>query len=155
MRTSPRGAFLRALALPGWGHASIGSYTRGGFYFVVEGATAFALVQTRLRLLEARRRLSFTESVVRRELVASGVTDPMEVQDALDGDPRVEDARALEESRAQQQEDWIAFGLFALFLSGADAYVSAHLKNFPAPLNVNVEPGTGGRMEFSLALSVP
>ncbi|HSG47352.1 MAG TPA: hypothetical protein VLA43_05965, partial [Longimicrobiales bacterium] len=46
---SPRGAFLRAALVPGWGHASIGSYKRAAFYFVTEGAAAWSLVKTRRR----------------------------------------------------------------------------------------------------------
>ena len=63
---SPTGAFLRALAVPGWGHAAIGSYGRGAFYAAVQSGTAYALIRTSLRLSEARERASLREQVLRR-----------------------------------------------------------------------------------------
>lgn len=153
--TSPGGAFLRAVLLPGWGHASIGSYHRGAFYFVVEGATAWTLFKTRRRFAEAQDRLLFHEAVLRADLEAEGVTDPAEVRERLDADATLEDLRGLEEARRQQREDWTAVGIFLLFLSGADAFVSAHLKDFPAPLVVNAQPVGNGRFELSVGITLP
>lgn len=151
---SPGGAFLRAVLVPGWGHASIGSYGRGGFYFLAEGVTAFGLIKTRLRLGEARDRVAFREGVLRSQAAADGLSEE-ELQDLLAEDPALEDLDALVDARKQQQEDWLAFGIFLLFLSGADAYVSAHLKDFPTPLDINAQPVGQGRMEFSVGLSLP
>jgi hypothetical protein len=152
---APRGAFLRAVLLPGWGHASIGSYHRGAFYFVLEGAAAWTLLKTRRRFDEAQKRGAFWESVIRQDLMAEGITDEVEIQELLDADPTLSDLRDLEEARRQQREDWTAVGIFLLFLSGADAYVSAHLQNFPVPLELNAEPVGGGRLELSLGFSLP
>ncbi|HSG07570.1 MAG TPA: DUF5683 domain-containing protein [Longimicrobiales bacterium] len=152
---SPRGAFLRAAAIPGWGHASIGSYKRAGFYFFTEGATAWSLVKTRRRVAEAEERVRFREGIVRADLAAEGVTDPEEIQTRLDDDKVLQDLLALEEARRQQREDWTALAIFLLFLSGADAYVSAHLKDFPAPIQVNVEPVGNGRIDLSVGVKLP
>ena len=152
---SPRGAFLRAAAIPGWGHASIGSYKRAGFYFFTEGATAWALVKTRRRVAEAEERVRFREGIVRANLADEGVTDPEEIQTRLDDDEVLQDLLALGEARRQQREDWTALGIFLLFLSGADAYVSAHLKDFPAPIQVNVEPVGNGRIDLSVGIKLP
>ena len=49
------------------------------------------------------------------------------------------DARGLVNARRQQLEDWIAFGAFLLFIGATDAFVSAHLRDFPEPLEPRVE----------------
>lgn len=152
---SPGGAFLRAILVPGWGHASIGSYHRGAFYFVAEGATAWMLLKSRRRFSEAQGRVAFHEKVIRADLAAEGVTEEPDIQEALDADPTLEDLRNLVEARRQQREDWTAVGIFLILLSGADAFVSAHLKDFPVPIEINAEPVGQGRMELSLGLTLP
>lgn len=150
---SPGGAFLRSLAVPGWGHAAIGSYGRGAFYVVAETGTWYALIRTRMRLNEARERASSRERNVRAGLEREGLTDPIEIETRLDADPALQDIRGLVEAREGQQEDWVALGIFLMLLSGADAYVSAHLANFPDPIDVGVVPGAAGGVE--LAVRVP
>ncbi len=152
---SPRGAFLRAVVVPGWGHSAIGAYNRGAFYVTVESATGWALIKARKRLQEATERVAFRESVVRAELAAQNRIDPDTVQAALDADETLQDLKSLEESRRQQREDWTALGIFMLFLSGADAYVSAHLQHFPQPIELNAVPVGGGRMELSVSVKLP
>lgn len=152
---APRSAFLRAVALPGWGHSSIGAYHRGAFYFVVEGASAWMLVKTRRRLSDAGNRLRFEEDLLRADLVAAGVTDEAEILKRLDADATLEDLRNLKEARRQQREDWTAVSAFLVLLSGVDAYVSAHLRNFPAPLSLEAQPAGNGRVELSLGFSLP
>jgi hypothetical protein len=152
---SPGGAFLRAVLVPGWGHAAIGSYTRGGFYFAFESATAYTLLRTRNRLSDARERAALRESVVRARLADEGVTDPTEIDARLEQDGTLGALNALVESRRGQQEDLVAWGIFLLFLSGADAYVSAHLARFPAPISVQFTPVASERAEVSLRIPLP
>jgi hypothetical protein len=152
---SPGGAFLRAVLVPGWGHAAIGSYTRGGFYFAFESATAYTLLRTRSRLSDARERAALRESVVRARLADEGVTDATEIDARLQQDQTLGSLNALVESRRGQQEDLVAWGIFLLFLSGADAYVSAHLARFPAPIAVQVTPVASERAEVSLKIPLP
>ena len=152
---SPRGAFLRALVLPGWGHAAIGSYTRGGFYFAAEAATWYTLLLTRQRLSEVRERVAFREGIVRARLAAEGVTEPQEIKAGLDDDSALRDLRSLQDARDGQQEDMVALGIFLLLLSGADAYVSAHLARFPDPIEVEVESMGRGRVALGLRLKLP
>jgi hypothetical protein len=152
---SPRGAFLRAVLVPGWGHAAIGAWNRGAFYVTIESATAWALVKTQKRVQEARERIAFREDFVRAELAARNQVDPDSIQAALDADETLQDLTSLEESRRQQREDWVALGIFFVFLSGADAYVSAHLQHFPEPIEVNAVPVGGGRMELSVSVKLP
>ncbi|MGD2044700.1 MAG: DUF5683 domain-containing protein [Gemmatimonadota bacterium] len=152
---SPGGAFVRSLLLPGWGHVAIGSYSRGGFYFALETATAYTFFRTRHRLSEARERVAFRESFLRADLAGQGVTDEEEIQAALDGDPILTSYQSLAESRRSQNEDLVAWGIFLLFLSGADAYVSAHLARFPEPIEVQVTPVASDRAEVGLRIPLP
>jgi hypothetical protein len=152
---SPRGAFLRAVAVPGWGHSAIGSYRRGAFYFVAEGITAWGLIKTRERIIEANQRVDFRESRLRADLAAQGVTDPTEIQTALDDDEALTDLLALQGARKSQRQDWTALGIFLLLLSGADAYVSAHLQHFPAPLTLDMQSSGNGRMDVSFSVKLP
>lgn len=152
-RPSPGGAFLRAIALPGWGHASIGSYTRGGFYFLAQSATAWMMVRVRQRIAAAEDLRELREARVRAELAAEGVEDPVEIEEALDGDEGVSAARSLVSARDQQFEDWLALGIFLVFLSGADAFVSAHLADFPEPVRLDLRP-VGERWEVGVSVPV-
>jgi len=152
---SPAGAFLRAVLVPGWGHAAIGSYTRGGFYFALESATAYTFLRTRRRLSEARERAALRESIVRADLATAGITDLDVIASRVGEDAALKGFQDLVKSREGQQEDLVAFGIFLLFLSGADAYVSAHLARFPAPIEVQVSPLSSDRAEIALRIPLP
>jgi hypothetical protein len=83
------------------------------------------------------------------------MTDPDEVAVAIATDPAVQAWEGLAESRGQQVEDWAAISIFLVLLGAADAYVSAHLMDFPEPLAVRVIPtGRDGGVEVGLALSL-
>ena len=151
---SPRGALVRAMLVPGWGHAAIGSYTRGGFYFAFESLTAYTFLRTRARLSDARERAGFRESFLRAGLAAGGVTDPAAIESALEQDDVLQGLESLASSRENQQEDLVAFGIFLLFLSGADAFVSAHLARFPAPIDVQAAPGVDGGVEVAVRVPI-
>lgn len=155
---SPGGAFIRSLAVPGWGHAAAGSYTRAGFYFLTSGATYWMLTKTARSLGVAEDRLSLVEQEVEAELRRGGLTNPDSVTVRVEGDERVVGARSLVESREQQMEDWTAFGIFWLLLNATDAFVSAHLADFPEPVEIDVRPGPPGRpteLRFSVPLGGP
>jgi hypothetical protein len=156
--TTPGGAFLRAVLLPGWGHVSIGAYTRGGFYFAAETTTGFLLARTARRLEIAKNGRDLKEDRLREELLAAGA-DPDSVPALIDLDPDVARSRRLVRSRRQQVEDWAALGLFMVFLSGADAFVSAHLRDFPEPIPVTLDleprPEGGVALGFKLAVGPP
>jgi hypothetical protein len=150
---TPGKAFLRAILIPGWGHASIDEHTRGGFYFLTESAAAWMMVRTRVRLGAAKDARDLQVAQVHARLAAQGITDPVAILAAEDEDAAVTAARDLVESRSQQFEDWLVFGVFMVFLGGADAFVSAHLKDFPEPLRVRVGPSRDGiRFEGSVGL---
>jgi len=151
---SPAGAFLRSALIPGWGHAKIGAYGRGAFYFAAEAGSAFMFLKSHSRLNLARDRRALWESVMTARLQAEGIEDPVELEEALAADERIEDLRGLEEARLDQREDWIALGIFFLLLGGADAFVAAHLADFPPPVEVNVNGTPDGRMEVGVSVPV-
>jgi len=152
-RISPRGAFIRSALVPGWGHAEVGAYGRGAFYFMVEAVSGFMLVKTHSRLNLARNRRALRESVLTDRLLESGIEDFQELEDMLAEDPLLEDLRGLETARSEQREDWMALGIFFLFLGGADAYVSAHLADFPGAVEVNATPSGGVEMGMSVPVN--
>ena len=152
---SPGGALLRAFLVPGWGHASIGSYNRGAFYFLVEGTSLWMMSRSQLRLAEAQARIRLREARLTADLADEGITDPFEIEERLDQDPAMQDLQGLEEARGRQREDWLALSIFLVLISGVDAYVSAHLQDFPDPIEVNVQPVGQGRIEVSARLRLP
>jgi hypothetical protein len=113
------------------------------------------LLRTRHHFSEAEARLAWRSDIVRADLVASGITDEAEIQKALDADADLEDLRNLKEARRQQREDWTAVSVFLVLLSGVDAYVSAQLRDFPAPLSIEAQPLGNGRVELSVGLTLP
>jgi hypothetical protein len=82
-----------------------------------------------MRELEALERVS-----------ADPTIDPGDIASAIKSDSGVVSALELEEIRRQQREDWLAFSVFFLLLAGADAFVTAHLAEFPDPLEVAIRP---------------
>ncbi|MDE2772334.1 MAG: hypothetical protein OXI46_01310 [Gemmatimonadota bacterium] len=142
---SPRGAFVRAVLVPGWGHASIGSYARGAFYFAAETVAGVMLARTFRRLSIAKDAQSLEETRLEQALLSVG-RPAEDIARLLDDDEAVMDARGLVETRQQQLEDWVALGVFLALLGGADAFVSAHLRDFPAPLTPEsrLVPGPAG-----------
>ena len=59
----------------------------------------------------------------------------------------------LVDAREQQREDWIAWSLFWLLASGVDAFVNAHLADFPAA--IELEPAQDRSLSVSLQIPLP
>jgi len=152
---SPGGAFWRALLVPGWGHAAIGSYGRAGFYVAAQSGTVYSLLRARMRIGEMQDRVSLREQLILARLAAEGITAPEEVDAQLEADQRLGELRLLLDSRKEQQEDLVALTLALVFISAADAYVSAHLARFPEPLDVGAEPSPSGGLDLSLRVKLP
>lgn len=150
---SPGGAFLRSMLIPGWGHAAVESYTRGGFYFAAESMSGGMLLKSLLRRGAAEDLVALRREASAARLRAEGHEDPDSIRALVDGDPDVQSAEGLVEARSQQVEDWAALAIFLLFVGAADAFVSAHLKDFPEPLEVQVG-GDGGVMEVKVSVPV-
>ena len=151
-RHNAGGAFLRSLLVPGWGQAAVGSPNRGGFYFGVESISLWMILKTSRTLRSAEEIAALRRAEAEARLIAAGETDPAEIANLLDEDEMVQEAAELVEIRSQQQEDWVAFALFFLLLGGADAFVAAHLADFPDPLEAEIRPlpNMGVELEFSV-----
>ena len=159
--TSPTGAMLRSFLLPGWGQAEFDAYFRGGIYFAGWSANWFMNFRNYVRLDDARNRLQQrTDQIEARILEAS--TNPDSLQAVLDSFPGIladsvaadslgSDLQGLVDSREQQREDWIAWSIFWVLASGIDAYVTAHLSDFPA--EIELRPGRD--RSVSLRVGVP
>ena len=150
---TPGGAFLRSALIPGWGHAKVGALGRGAFYFTLESAAVFMFLKSQSRLSLARDRVRMGEEVATARLQGQGLVDPLEIEEALAADEELTDLRGLETARSEQREDWMAVGIFFLFLGGADAFVSAHLAEFPTPVEVGFSGTPEGRV--GVAVSIP
>lgn len=152
-RPSPGGAFLRSVLVPGWGQASSGSYGRAAFYFLAQAGSGWMIYKTRSLRDTARRRQQMLEAAKTAELLSAGV-EPGAIEAQLAADERIEDIRLLATARDDQMEDWVAPFVFFVFFGAADAFVSAHLADFPAPLTVEPVAGPSGTA-FEVGLSLP
>ncbi len=151
-RPSPGGAFLRSMVVPGWGQMAAGSPARATFYFTGESLSVWMFLKTSKTLGSSRDIVAMRRLEAEERLIAGGSVDPADLLDAIDADPAVADAVNLEELRLQQREDWITFGLYFLLLGGADAFVAAHLADFPEPLETVIRPLPNMGVEFGFRL---
>lgn len=162
---SPQGALLRSFALPGWGQTAFESYVRGGVYFAGWAANWFMIFRTQVRLTEARDKFDQRVAAIRTGLIENAPnpdsmaafldTVPSFLDEAVEADTGPgntgESLGNLVDSREQQREDWIAWSIFWVLASGLDAFVTAHLADFPA--GIEVEPGP--ERAVSLRFEVP
>ena len=152
-RPSAAGAFVRSMVIPGWGQAVAGSPGRGVFYFTVQSVAVWMILKTTKTLGSASDILAMRRLEALERLSADPLVDPADLPAAVDADLGVASAFELQQIRAQQREDWFAFGVFFLLLGGADAFVAAHLADFPEPLEVAIRPlpDRGVEVGFRLA----
>jgi Family of unknown function (DUF5683) len=166
---SPRGAFIRSMILPGWGQAAFDHHFRGGVYFAGWAGNWFMNFRNAVRLDDARSRFELRESQLRDSLIFSppapgAPPNPDSMRAVLDstnlldetvrndtGTGGADDLRKLVRAREQQREDWIAWTIFWILASGVDGYVTAHLSDFPA--TIDVDPGRDGSL--TLRVEVP
>ena len=150
---TPRGAFIRSLAVPGWGHVASGSYARAGFYVSALSGSLWMLQQAVVRRDEAASFAQAERELATLRLTAAGVEDPGALERALENDDLITARDALVAARDGQVEDWTAVSLFLVLLGATDALVAAHLADFPEPLALRALPRGGGEIE--LRVSVP
>ena len=65
--------------------------------------------------------------------------------------PGLQNARNLESSREEQRQDWIVYTAVFTFIAAVDAYVTAHLQDFPAEVSTS-RSSDGG---VSIGVRVP
>lgn len=151
--TSPGGAFLRSVLVPGWGHVATESYARAGFYVTAQSATLWMLWQTLDRRALASESRALERQLVAKRIESGGLSNPDSIQIEVGRDPAVQQREALVESRDQQVEDWSALSIFLVLIGAVDAYVAAHLAEYPDPLTFRVLPV--GRDRAEIQMSIP
>ncbi|HUF49275.1 MAG TPA: DUF5683 domain-containing protein [Longimicrobiales bacterium] len=157
---APRAAFIRSLLVPGWGHAYLGENRRAIVYASIQTTSWFMLVKTLIRLgdisdrdaaLTALARDSLATAMAQDTALARQLADPQRFETALLTYPGLEPARDLVGSRERQRQDWIVYTTFFTFASAVDAYVTAHLKDFPADITTS-RSADGG---FTIGVRLP
>jgi hypothetical protein len=142
----PRTAFIRALLVPGWGHFSMGETRRGAIYLGMQSASWAMLVTTMRRLGDARdveRSLeglatdSLRQAMAADTVLARRLQNPQAYDAALLGFPGLRDARNLAQSRQRHRQDWVTYTIVTTFAAAVDAYVTAHLADFPAEITAS------------------
>ncbi len=146
-------AFARSMVIPGWGQAAVGSPGRGAFYFTVQSLSVWMILKTTKLTGSADDILSMRSLEAAERLAMDPMLDPSDLASAIEAGLPVLSAVELVEIRRQQREDWVAFTVFFLLLGGADAFVAAHLADFPEPLETVIRPlpNMGVELGFRLA----
>jgi hypothetical protein len=149
---SPRRAFLTSLAFPGYAQARFDRPTATALFVAVEAASVLMLRKS-LDDLRLAKRLG------RDSLPALFDVDPATglVRRDAQGSPIVLEwlpppySEDIVRARRTHLEDWIAVLVFNHLISGADAFVSAHLWDVPVVLSIGAAPGSRGtRINASL-----
>ena len=161
---NPRSALIKSMIIPGWGQVSVGSPGRGIVYFAI-GATSWGMLgKTIHKLNEAKDRAGARETAVVDSLRAAMAADSLlaeELADSavftarVDADSLLSDNRGLVRARRQQRQDWIAYTLFFTFLNAIDAYVAAHLKDFPGELEVERRADGSASLGYRVPIGRP
>ena len=153
---SPRGAFIRSMVLPGWGQSAFDSYFRGGVFFAGWAANWFMNARNYARLDNARDRYALRTDQVTDSMLVAGIPQdsiPLLLDVALETDTIAEELDQLVRAREQQREDWIAWSIFWILASGVDGYVTAHLADFPA--SIELEPNADRSMSLRVEVPLP
>jgi len=143
---TPRSAFVRGMLVPGWGHAYLGENKRAVIYASLQGASWFMLIKSALKLDDIRDREEVLTGLANDSLAvviasdtmkARQLADPAAYEAALLTYPGLQNARNLESSREEQRQDWIVYTAVFTFIAAVDAYVTAHLQDFPAEVSTS------------------
>ena len=124
------------------------------FNFLAQAGTVWMAYKTNALLDSARRRQQLVEDAVTAELPPKrdrgrGVGGPARRKRARRGN-----TPSGGTARSEQMEDWVALTVFIVLYGGADAYVAAHLADFPVPLTVEPVAGPSGTA-FEVGVSLP
>ena len=112
------------------------------------------VLKTARNLSSARRQLSTLENGARAELAMSQGLQGSALDQAVKEYKGVSEASTLVENRSQQREDWMAVSIFFLLFGAADAFVTAHLQDFPEALEANLEVSPESGVGLGLSLPV-
>jgi hypothetical protein len=104
------------------------------------------------RRAQASEYRALERQLVAARIKAGGGSSPESIQTEVDRDPSVQNREALVEARDQQVEDWTALSIFLVLLGGVDAFVAAHLSDYPEPLTLRVLPVGADGVEIQVSL---
>lgn len=150
-RYPPGKAMMRSMLLPGWGQFSVGAWKRGALFAALQGSSYYMLVRTNSRLNKAEEKLDARTGFVRDSLIAEADTAGLEAR--LDSTVLVNAERSLVTSRERHLQDWITYTIFFTLASGVDAFVAAHLADFP--VQIETEPRLNGSVDLRLSVPLP
>ena len=142
---SPRKAFLHSALVPGLGQSELGRRFTGVGFFLVE-ALSIAFVHRSAEDLRTAKAFQGDSVPLRYDI------DPATGLARRDGrgDPVIAAWQpsgytdALVRARKLQLEDWVAVLIFNHLVSGADAFVSANLWDFPQHVKLRAFPAPRG-----------
>jgi hypothetical protein len=164
----PRAAFIRAMVLPGWGHYHLGEYGRGAVYMAIQ-VTSWAMLAKSIQRLDTARdgeagltalgrdsALMDLAVALHRATYEADSADARRLATIAGFDaavaqyPGVQGARGLATSRQRHRQDWIVYTTVFTFAAAIDAYVTAHLKEFPS--GITALPAADGGVRLSVRL---
>jgi hypothetical protein len=158
----PGTAFLRSVLVPGWGQFSAGAKTRGMLFIALQGSSYFMLGKTLSKLNDANdvrdERVAVVSDSLREQMAADTMlarilSDPVKFNAEVDSAATIVNIDKLIESRKEQRQDWIAYTIFFTLASGVDAFVAAHLADFPA--TITTRPAPAGGMHIRVEVPFP
>nr|MBA2565635.1 hypothetical protein [Gemmatimonadota bacterium] len=136
LRRSPRGAVIRAFALPGWGQFYTGHRFRGFLYGGAE--VGFAA----LGVLKQREVNDFKDDISRRKLAFIGEqqaanpdtvfsrADTLALFDRFESSGEGAALEATLDAQRKRREDYFTYAIFSVLFGAIDAFISAHLEPF-------------------------
>lgn len=159
---SPGTAFFRSVLIPGWGQFSAGAKTRGAIFVAIQASSYFMLAKTLSKISDARdveaERIAFQGDSLRSAMAEDTLlnrilSEPEKFDSAVAATASVIGIRKLIDSRKEQRQDWIAYTIFFTLASGVDAFVAAHLADFPA--TIMTRPAADGGVQFQVGIPFP
>ena len=147
---SPAKALTRSLLLPGWGQFSVGAVKRGVFFAAAQGSSYYMLIRTNSRLNDAQAKLATQRALARDSILAIEDVDTTRLEQRIDSVDAVVARQSLVNSRERHMQDWITYTLFFTLASGVDAFVAAHLADFPVAIDATRRTDGATQLEFSV-----
>ena len=151
-RFPPGKALMRSLLLPGWGQFSVGATRRGIFFAAAQGTSYYMLVKTNSRLNDAEDKLENQRGFVRDSILNANPQDTVNLEARIDTIDSVVARNSLVVSRERQMQDWITYTLFFTLASGVDAFVAAHLADFPVAIDTSRRADGSTQLKLSVPL---
>jgi hypothetical protein len=149
LRYSPKGAVLRAFALPGWGQFYTGHAVRGFLYAGAEVgfATLGFIRQTQVldlndEIFQAKLDFVAADQALHPDSAYS-TEDSLALYDRFESTPEGLALEAELQDKKKSREDFFTYAIFSVLFSAIDAFVSAHLEPFDKA-KLDFSPDAGG-----------